>query len=797
MLNRSSCTNNLQTTIVSTEAESRPDISLRVAECSEPWRGTNFLNDLNIVDKSIYLDIEEDFDPLDELSPENPAEAFINDSNDGWDIAPEEDRIKYILHNIESPDVRKAMRPVLTSFIKVFRKELPNEPSLLPPFKLELNEHNDWFIDRTNKRPARIQAIVKQQEVRKFIKKALTIGLIRPSQAQSWSQVLLTPKKDTGKWRFCIDFRSLNNASKPLGWPIPNIKHMLTRIGNKKAKYFAVIDLTQGYYQISLDETSKEYTAFRTADGLFEWNRLGMGLKGAGSYFQFHMQNTVLIDLLYDILEAYLDDIITWGLTIEELVSNLTQIFARFEKWNIFVNPDKVKFGLTHVEYVGSVIDQHGMHFSPEKREKVLDFKLPRTAKDMKSFLGLTGQFRDHVEHYGELAAPLHTLCDNYNKKNPTLIEWTEQLQQQFSAFQDAVATCPKLFFMDDISPIYLHTDASNVGIGAYLHQQVDARRVPIQFISKTLTKTERKWDTVEKEAYAIFYAFNKLEYLLRDRTFTLRTDAKNLTYINTEHKPKVQRWKLAIQHFDFKVEHIPGIENVEADCFSRWRKELEQDGTSGTEQNTLSLQLMEIEHIPQKDTIPSDIYEKIKSVHNKISGHNGVQRTIDLIVRANIPVWRGMRKHVSTFIKQCAICQKMSAQNIGSQINPFTLACLEPMQRIYIDSIGPIFADANENDNNYILVIIDAFSRFLQVYPTRSVTAKEALIHFNNWIANFGCPSEITTDNGTQFANELISDFCELANISTKAPFMHTAMRRTLSSNELIKKYYITYSVW
>jgi len=519
MLNRSSCTNNLQTTIVSTEAESRPDISLRVAECSEPWRGTNFLNDLNIVDKSIYLDIEEDFDPLDELSPENPAEAFINDSNDGWDIAPEEDRIKYILHNIESPDVRKAMRPVLTSFIKVFRKELPNEPSLLPPFKLELNEHNDWFIDRTNKRPARIQAIVKQQEVRKFIKKALTIGLIRPSQAQSWPQVLLTPKKDTGKWRFCIDFRSLNNASKPLGWPIPNIKHMLTRIGNKKAKYFAVIDLTQGYYQISLDETSKEYTAFRTADGLFEWNRLGMGLKGAGSYFQFHMQNTVLIDLLYDILEAYLDDIITWGLTIEELVSNLTQIFARFEKWNIFVNPDKVKFGLTHVEYVGSVIDQHGMHFSPEKREKVLDFKLPRTAKDMKSFLGLTGQFRDHVEHYGELAAPLHTLCDNYNKKNPTLIEWTEQLQQQFSAFQDAVATCPKLFFMDDISPIYLHTDASNVGIGAYLHQQVDARRVPIQFISKTLTKTERKWDTVEKEAYAIFYAFNKLEAVPASRS--------------------------------------------------------------------------------------------------------------------------------------------------------------------------------------------------------------------------------------------------------------------------------------
>jgi hypothetical protein len=125
----------------------------------------------------------------------------------------------------------------------------------------------------------------------------------------------LNTKEGHGKWKFCIDFRALNDASKPLEWPIPNIKQMILRIGQRRANYFAVIDLTQGYYKVSLVEKSKSLTAFRTAEGLFEWNRLGMGLKGAGSYFQYHMQNSVLQGLLYDILEVYLDDIITWGST--------------------------------------------------------------------------------------------------------------------------------------------------------------------------------------------------------------------------------------------------------------------------------------------------------------------------------------------------------------------------------------------------------------------------------------------------------------------------------------------------
>ena len=117
---------------------------------------------------------------------------------------------------------------------------------------------------------------------------------------------------------------------------------------------------------------------------------------------------------------------------------------------------------------------------------------------------------------------------------------------------------------MDEELPIYLHTDASIIGIGGYLFQVKDGHKIPIQFLNKQLNATERNWNIVEKEMYAIFYCFIKLEYLLRDRQFILRTDSQILSRMNTDHKEKIKRWKIAIQHFDFLVEHIPGQLNAD-----------------------------------------------------------------------------------------------------------------------------------------------------------------------------------------------------------------------------------------
>ena len=110
-----------------------------------------------------------------------------------------------------------------------------------------------------------------------------------------------------------------------------------------------------------------------------------------------------------------------------------------------------------------------------------------------------------------------------------------------FHKIKIEINDCPTLFFLDDTSPIYLHTDASNYGVGGYLFQIVNGKEYPIAFVSKMLSEVEMRWNTTEQEAYAIVYSLKKLEYLIRDRFFTLRTDHKNLIFIDKESSAKVK----------------------------------------------------------------------------------------------------------------------------------------------------------------------------------------------------------------------------------------------------------------
>ena len=346
-----------------------------------------------------------------------------------------------------------------------------------------------------------------------------------------------TTKEERRPHRFCVDFRFFNNATHSSGWPLPNIKHVLDRLAKKKPKYFTILDLTSGYFQIPIHKDSRMYTAFRTAKGLFEWLRLPMGLKGAGSYFQTQMAK-VFEDLLYHILEVYLDDILIFAETKDELVERAAIILERLKKHNITVNPEKVKMGLTEVEYVGHLIDRHGISFTEDKKKKVLEFRLPEKAHEMKSFLGLCSQYRDHVPQYAQLSAPLHDVIAGYTKRSRQKLQWTDELLRTYETFKSNVENCTKLFFVDEQKPVFLNTDASNHGIGASLFQVDDVnKKIPIQLISKKLNNTELGWNIVEKEMYSIFYAMMKLDHLLRNQHFILQTDSKTLSHMNTDHE--------------------------------------------------------------------------------------------------------------------------------------------------------------------------------------------------------------------------------------------------------------------
>jgi hypothetical protein len=195
-------------------------------------------------------------------------------------------------------------------------------------------------------------------------------------------------KKEPGQFRFTIDYRALNEATQAKSWTIPNIELMLQRLAEKRPRYFAVMELTPGYFQAPIHPDSSSYTAFRTQRGTYEWKRVPMGLKYSGAYFQAQMTK-ILGPQLYNGVEVYLDDVVAIGATEEEYLTNLRTLLRRLAKAGGRRSPRKCKFGLRQVEYVGHVINEHGRTFSDDKKHRATDFPKPLLQKHMKSFLGL------------------------------------------------------------------------------------------------------------------------------------------------------------------------------------------------------------------------------------------------------------------------------------------------------------------------------------------------------------------------------------------------------------------------
>ena len=287
------------------------------------------------------------------------------------------------------PELVQGIKDVCNKYLSVFNTCLSPEPALLPPMELDVDLEK-WRRN-ANKGPPRQQTQTKQDEVHKQISKMLPTKVVSTSQAEYYSQVHLTPKPvhsvtETSTsdlqihsavqialgWRFCVDFRNLNMASTGMGWPIPNIQQMLQRLGSHKPKIFGKLDLTSGYHQAPLSVASRVFTAFITFMGVYEWNRVPMGLKGAPSYFQGVVASVVLLGLIYRTCELYVDDLIIHANNNKDFCKRLDEVLARFHKHRIRVNPDKCSFGLTEVEYVGHTINAQGLSFSREKIAKVL-----------------------------------------------------------------------------------------------------------------------------------------------------------------------------------------------------------------------------------------------------------------------------------------------------------------------------------------------------------------------------------------------------------------------------------------
>jgi transposase InsO family protein len=307
------------------------------------------------------------------------------------------------------------------------------------------------------------------------------------------------------------------------------------------------------------------------------------------------------------------------------------------------------------------------------------------------------------------------------------------------------------MYFVDPDLPLYLHTDASDYGIGGYLFQIVDGVERPNAFISQSLHDNQLKWSTIQKEAYSIFYCCKELDYLLRDRQFILRTDHDNLRFIHDSSNLMIIRWFMALQELDFILEHIAGVKNVVADAMSRlcanYMKDLPKD-FSGDD--------IYIASVLPDFQIPADKYDRITKVHNSLAGHHGVDRTVKKLLESGSP-WPFLRQHVKKFVSSCPLCQKISAIKLRINSHPFVTSRYTPMECINIDYVGPY------PDGGYTLVIIDCFSRWIELFAVDAATSESSAFCLLQHFGRFGAPSQVRSDRGSHFVNSLIREFLML----------------------------------
>jgi transposase InsO family protein len=658
---------------------------------------------------------------------------------------PEPDVLDQI-HISGSEFLQAKLHELCLEFKDIFCNDLPSAPAKIPPFKLDVDELK-WRIPK-NRTPPRPQSQEKQAEIARQLDILLKQGIIRVSQSAHYSQVLMVPKPG-GKWRMCVDFRALNDCTLDASWPIPNIAEMLRRIGAQRCKIFGIMDLTQGYHQAPLDPDSCKYTAFILYSGCYEFTRLPFGPKRAPSYFQEQMATVVLAGLIYSICEIYIDDCNVFAQTDEEFLDRLRQIFTRFRKHNMFLKAQKCFFGYSEIDFVGKVLSEEGLKMSQLKIQSVLDFPIPLVSKQLKSFLGIVNYFRDFVRNASTIVKPLHGLIADYHKAQK--IKWSSEAITAFNTVKTEISKCTIMHFLNDLDPIYLHTDASDYGIGGYLFQIVNGIQHPIAFVSKSLSKTQLRWSVIQKEAYAIFFVILYLESLLRDRVFTIRTDHLNLLFITQASNPMIVRWYMALSEFSFKIEFIKGVDNGIADSMSR----LCRNGMLDHPEEYPRVDAIAASIIP-KIKLTSVIYSKIASVHNSRVGHFGLERTVKRLQNSNNS-WEFMRQHVRYFIDHCPCCQKMSLLKIPIAAHAFTTSSYTPMECLNIDFIGPF------PDEGYILVIVDTFTRWVELYPTTDATAVSAAQALLQHFGRFGAPHQLRSDNGPHFIADLIREFLSL----------------------------------
>ena len=412
------------------------------------------------------------------------------------------------------------------------------------------------------RQPPRRLPLTKRQEADKAVQEMQGRDVIDPS-ASPWSSPIVLVRRKDGSTRFCVDYRKLNEVTHKDSYPLPRIDDTLEALWG--AKYFSAVDLRSGYWQVQLDDSSKEKTAFSTGNGLWQFKVMPFGLCNAPATFERLMEQ-VLVSLPVSVALVYLDDILVPGCTFSQELANLGQVFERLRKAKLKLSPKKCVLFQRKVNYLGHIVSEEGISPDPGKVAAVKSWPKPTTATAVKSFLGLCSYYRRFINSFADIAHPLH------QSTTTTPFVWTQEANDAFHKLKLVLTDAPLLVYPRLDADFILDTDASGIGIGAVLSQQTNGQERVVAYFSHALTLAERHYCVTRQELLAMVKAIKHFHTYLYGRKFRLRTDHAALCWLLNFRHPEgqVARWIESLQQYDFAVEHRPGAQHSNADALSR-----------------------------------------------------------------------------------------------------------------------------------------------------------------------------------------------------------------------------------
>ena len=420
-------------------------------------------------------------------------------------------------------------------------------------------------------------------DAREHIRALLDAGIIRESSSPYASPIVLVRKKN-GSLRLTVDYRKLNQKTIKDAYALPRIDDAFSCLSG--AKWFSVMDLKSGYYQVEMEPCDREKTAFVCPLGFYEYTRMPQGVTNAPATFQRLMERCVGSMNLQEVL-AFLDDLIVFSQTLEEHETRLGQVFDRLRNFGLKLSPEKCSFFCKSVSYLGHIVSEDGIGCDPSKIEAVRDWPRPCNMRQLKSYLGYCGYYRRHIFAYGKISLPLTTLLKGYTRagadkrlhtdaaavRKPFGAAWTSECETAFQALKTNLMQAPVLAIADPALPYELHTDASGTGLGAALYQKRDGVLRPVAYASRGLSISESHYPAHKLEFLALRWAVcHKFHDFLYGSKFHVLTDNNPLTYVLTTARLDAtgHRWLAALSAYDFDITYRAAQHNADADGLSR-----------------------------------------------------------------------------------------------------------------------------------------------------------------------------------------------------------------------------------